>query len=148
MGVSLRTRLGQNSGIGKRPIEGRKEPDSYIPHPASSSYLVNSLSPATSISNLKAAQHNNKFFSSDYLEEIVPEIIVRTDDMEVIDMDTSESVATPQEPVGYVHHAIRYCHHMTCMLALVVKTSQSMLSCALKPDAAIVYWQLTHVDLI
>ena len=88
-------------------MKGRKEPDSYIPQPASSSYLAKPLSPSTSISDLEATQHLKNPFSTDYLEEIVPEIIVRTDDMELIDMDSaSESVSTPQEPTGYVYLVI------------------------------------------
>lgn len=107
MGMSLRTRLGQHSGFGKAPAKGSKEPDSYIPRPASSSYLAKPLLPSTSISDLEAARHPNKTLLTDYLEEIVPEIIVKTDDMELIDMDTaSESVSTPQEPIGYVETSI------------------------------------------
>lgn len=107
MGMSLRTRLGQTSGFGKALVKGRKEPDSYIPQPASpSDLLAKPLSPSTSIFDLEATQYPNPS-STDYLEEIVPEIIVRTDDMELIDMDSaSESVSTPQEPIGYVYLVI------------------------------------------
>ncbi|KAJ9157345.1 Lysine-specific histone demethylase 1A [Pleurostoma richardsiae] len=104
MGTSVRTRAGQNSGFGKGLLKSRQQLGSHISLYASSAAVPHKtlLPPTpTSIAGLDTATRHAHFSSVDDTDHIVPEIIVSTDGMEIIDMANSDSaVPTPQDSPG------------------------------------------------
>ncbi|TPX08933.1 uncharacterized protein E0L32_009637 [Thyridium curvatum] len=104
MRSSLRDRPGKDSGLGKRllkPTHRTKSHPSKILPSAINASLAKPLSPATSISDISPTPESFHSSWADNTEEIVPEIIVCTDDMDIIDMDSSpepEPAETLQEP--------------------------------------------------
>lgn len=99
MEANTRIRLAQETECGKRPL---KCLDSHFSFTSSYSSLGKPLSSATTISDVELASRESGKDPEICFEDIVPEIIVRTDGMEIVDEGTPGSSTPAQESVRYV----------------------------------------------
>ncbi|KAL2022699.1 hypothetical protein VTK56DRAFT_4780 [Thermocarpiscus australiensis] len=99
MGTSLRLRTRQFSGSGKGISMGAKELDSRRSTRTSAASSAKLLSPAAStISDPEPAQRATRQGSTNAAEDIAAEIVVWTEDMDSMIVDSPEPTATPATP--------------------------------------------------
>lgn len=99
MRTTTQTRPGQENGCGKRTL---KCLDSHFSFPSSHAGLGRPLSSATITSVVEPPPPDSPTEPAVYFDDIVPEIVVRTDPMEIVDEETPGASPPAQESVRYV----------------------------------------------
>jgi hypothetical protein len=119
MGTSLRSRTRQSSGLRKGPLKSAREVDSRrSTHNTSLASSAKPPSPALSTlpeqeATLRTARHDSAGTGS---EDIAPEIVVWTEDMDSMMVDSPETPASAtsahEDKTTYVYSSfpLSYCH--------------------------------------